>query len=168
MLTLQGKIEFLRIEIVLKFFIYLYFVRFTLIGFASLMLLLVRKTIPMKFFSSSKATLDCSFFLSLLAYWLVSWRSNSKRGEANFSNETHIVNSASSGFFRKTDCHFYPDQNLKMFVFVHAASAISHLSRTFLNSISLAVVVPYCIGILTIRSHSLNFIDSCFPSHFIK
>ena len=50
--------------------------------------------------------LNCGLFLSLLAYWLVSWRSNSMRGETTFSNEVHSVISTSSGFSRKTACAF--------------------------------------------------------------
>ena len=65
-----------------------------------------RKTSPMKYFSSLKLTLNCSLFFSLLVHWLVSGRRNSMRGETNFSNEIHIVNSTSSGFSRKTSCAF--------------------------------------------------------------
>ena len=76
------------------------------------MLLPERKICHLKFSSSSKVTLNCGLFLSILVYWLVSWRSNSMRGETIFSNEVLIVNSTSSGFSRKTACAFLSGSKL--------------------------------------------------------
>ena len=58
----------------------------------------------MKLFSSFKATLNCGLFFSLLAFWLVLWRGFSMKVETPFSNEVHIFNSTSSGFYRKNAC----------------------------------------------------------------
>lgn len=58
----------------------------------------------MKLFSSFKATWNCGLFFSLLAFWLVLWRGFSMKVETPFSNEVHIFNSTSSGFYRKNAC----------------------------------------------------------------
>ena len=71
-----------------------------------------RKISPMKFFSSSKVSLNYRLFLlSLLAYWLVSWRSNSMRGETTFSNKSSSSIQQLLGSLERVPVHFHSDQN---------------------------------------------------------
>ena len=90
----------------------------------------------MKFFSSSKVTLNCGLFLSLLSYSLVSWRSNSMRGETTFSNKVYIVNSTSSWFSRKTACAFLSWSKLEnvcacIYCFYHFTFILDFLAFCF-------------------------------------
>ena len=126
---------------------------------------------PVKFFSSSKVTLNCGLFLSLLIYWLASWRSNSVRGETTFSNEVHIVNSTSSGFSRETACAFLSWSKLESVCV--CICFFCTLSWIFYHNILFLCQWCFHISIFTIRSHSVNFIvpnveDFNFSSNFCR